>query len=60
MKEGTFPKFTDVDGVLSNDCKSTRGGIMTIKPPGYTLAVTNPTDETPSTTLIPTEGPPPG
>jgi len=36
------PVIRDVDKVLSGDCKTEKGGDMTIKPPQYVLIVTNP------------------
>jgi len=42
-----FPVIRDVDEVLAGECRGTSGGIMTIKPPGYALAVTNPDDSSP-------------
>jgi hypothetical protein len=47
-KDHNFPVIRDVDGVLAGHCEKTHGGIMTIKPPGYVLAVTNPSDVGPS------------
>lgn len=39
-----LPKVRDHEHLLSHDCKNTRGGDMTVKPPEYTLQVTNPPD----------------
>jgi hypothetical protein len=36
------PVIRDVDKVLSGDCKTEKGGDMTVKPPQYVLIVTNP------------------
>ena len=56
--KGNFPLIKDVDGILASKCEGTRGGIMTIKPPGYVLAVTNPSDsgDTPAPTIISAQG----
>lgn len=54
----SFPLIKDVDGVLAGQCESTHGGIMTIKPPGYVLAVTNPSDsgDTPANPVVSAKG----
>lgn len=53
-----FPVIKDVDDVLVNNATGTHGGIMTIKPPAYVLAVTNPSDsgDTPAPTIISAQG----
>jgi hypothetical protein len=57
MNGSNFPLIKDVDHVLAGPCEGTRGGAMTIRPPGYTLAVTNPDDSgnLPPDTLVPTQ-----
>jgi len=51
-----FPLIRDVDGVLTSNRGT--GGTMTIKPPTYVLAVTNPSDDgtTPPETVISAKG----
>lgn len=53
-----FPLIKDVDGVLTSSRQGTNGGIMTIKPPAYVLAVTNPSDsgDQPADTIVSAQG----
>jgi hypothetical protein len=53
-----FPLIKDVDSVLTSNRQGTNGGIMTIKPPSYVLAVTNPADsgDQPADTVISAQG----
>lgn len=37
-----IPIDRDPDKILSGDCKTEKGGDMTVKPPEYVLIVTNP------------------
>ncbi len=44
MEGSNFPLIKDVDHVLAGHCEKRRGGDMFIRPPGYSLSVTNPAD----------------
>lgn len=52
-----FPLIRDIDEVLTSN-RGTQGGTMTIKPPAYVLAVTNPADSgnQPADTIISAQG----